>query len=33
MLPVRFAPPAAKYIKKIKDKKLKELYSKAVEQY
>ena len=31
MLPVRFAPPAAKYIKKIKDKKLKELYSKAVD--
>ena len=28
MLPVRFAPPAAKYIKKLKDKKLKELYRK-----
>ena len=31
MLPVRFAPPAAKYIKKLKDKKLKELYRKAVD--
>lgn len=26
MLPVRFDPPAAKYIKKLKDKKLKDLY-------
>lgn len=31
MLPVKFAPPAAKYIKKLKDKKLKELYRKAVD--
>ncbi len=31
MLPVRFAPPVAKYIKKLKDKKLKELYRKAID--
>lgn len=30
MLPVRFAPPAAKYIKKLKDKKLKSLYQEAI---
>lgn len=31
MLPVRFDPPAAKYIKKLKDKKLKSLYQEAVD--
>lgn len=31
MLSVRFDPPAAKYIKKLKDKKLKALYQKAVD--
>ena len=31
MLPVRFEPAAAKYIKKIKDKKLKDLYRKAID--
>jgi mRNA interferase RelE/StbE len=30
MLSVRFAPPAAKYIKKLKDKKLKALFLDAV---
>ena len=32
MLPVRFSPPAAKFIKKLKDKKLKELYRNAVDK-
>lgn len=32
MLPVRFNPPAAKYIKKLKDKKLKKLYQEAVDK-
>ena len=32
MLPVRFDPPAARYIKKLKDKKLKDLYKKAVDE-
>ncbi|MCD8038685.1 MAG: type II toxin-antitoxin system RelE/ParE family toxin [Lachnospiraceae bacterium] len=32
MTEVRFLPPAAKFIKKIKDKKLKSLYQKAVNQ-
>ena len=32
MLPVRFNPPAAKYIKKLKDKKLKRLYQEAVDK-
>lgn len=31
MMQVRFLPPAAKFIKKIKDKKLKELYKTAIE--
>lgn len=31
MADVRFLPPAAKYLKKLKDKKLKELYKKAIE--
>lgn len=31
MTEVRFLPPAAKYIKKLKDKKLKLLYQKAVD--
>lgn len=30
MLQVRFLPPAAKFIKKLKDKKLKELYKKGL---
>ena len=30
MLPVRFNPPAAKYIKKLKDKKLKRLYQRQL---
>ena len=30
MLQVRFLPPAAKFMKKLKDKKLKELYKKAI---
>lgn len=30
MLNVRFLPPAAKFIKKIKDKKLKSLYQEAI---
>lgn len=30
MLPVRFNPPAARYLKKLKDKHLKELYKEAV---
>ncbi len=32
MTEVRFLPPAAKYIKKIKDKKLKLLYQEAVDK-
>ena len=32
MLPVRFDPPAAKYLKKLKDKKLKKLYQDAVDK-
>ena len=32
MLQVRFLPPAAKYIKKIKDKKLKSLYKNAIDK-
>lgn len=32
MLQVRFLPPAAKFISKLKDKKLKELYKKAVDE-
>lgn len=31
MLPVRFDPPAAKFIKKLKDKKLKNLYREAID--
>lgn len=31
MTKVRFLPPAAKFIKKLKDKKLKALYQKAVD--
>lgn len=30
MLQVRFLPPAARFIKKLKDKTLKELYKKAI---
>lgn len=29
---VRFLPPAAKFIKKLKDKKLKELYKIAIDE-
>jgi mRNA-degrading endonuclease RelE of RelBE toxin-antitoxin system len=32
MLQVRFLPPAAKFIKKLKDKKLKDLYKKAIDK-
>jgi mRNA-degrading endonuclease RelE of RelBE toxin-antitoxin system len=32
MLQVRFLPPAAKFIKKLKDKKLKGLYRKAIDE-
>ena len=32
MMQVRFLPPAAKFIKKLKDKKLKELYKKAIDE-
>ena len=32
MAEVRFLPPAAKFLKKIKDKKLKSLYQQAVEK-
>ncbi len=32
MLQVRFLPPAAKFIKKLKDKKLKDLYKKAIDE-
>lgn len=32
MLQVRFLPPAAKFIKNLKDKKLKGLYKKAIDE-
>lgn len=32
MLQVRFLPPAAKFIKKLKDKQLKDLYKKAIDE-
>ncbi len=32
MAKVRFLPPAAKYLKKLKDKKLKKLYQDAVDR-
>lgn len=32
MTEVRFLPPAAKFIKKLKDKKLKMLYQKAIDE-
>lgn len=32
MAEVRFLPPAAKFIKKIKDKKLKTLYQEAIDK-
>lgn len=32
MTEVRFAPPAAKYLKKLKDKKLKTLYREAIDK-
>ena len=32
MTEVRFLPPAAKFLKKIKDKKLKSLYQQAVDK-
>lgn len=32
MLKVIYLPPAAKYLKKLKDKKLKELYKAAIEK-
>lgn len=32
MTEVRFLPPAAKFIKKLKDKKLKKLYQEAVDK-
>lgn len=32
MLPVRFDPPAAKFIKKLKDKNLKKLYQEAIDK-
>lgn len=32
MTEVRFLPPAAKFIKKIKDKKLKSLYQQAIDK-
>lgn len=32
MLDVKFLPPAAKYLKKIKDKKLKDLYKEAIRE-
>lgn len=32
MTEVRFLPPAARYLKKLKDKKLKELYKSAVDE-
>lgn len=33
MMQVRFLPPAAKFIKKLKDKKLKELYKKQLMRF
>lgn len=32
MIPVRFLPPAAKFLKKCKDKKLKELFRIAIDK-
>jgi mRNA-degrading endonuclease RelE of RelBE toxin-antitoxin system len=32
MLQVRFLPPAAKFIKKLKDEKLKSLYQQAIDE-
>ena len=32
MAEVRFLPPAAKYLKKLKDKKLKALYQEAIDK-
>ena len=32
MTEVRFLPPAAKFIKKLKDKKLKAMYQKAIDE-
>jgi len=32
MADVRFLPPAAKYLKKLKDKKLKNLYKEAIDK-
>ena len=32
MTELRFLPPAAKYIKKLKDKKLKLLFKKAIDE-
>lgn len=32
MLQVRFLPPAAKFINKLKDRKLKSLYKKAIDE-
>ena len=32
MAEVRFLPPAAKYLKKLKDKKLKKLYQEAIDE-
>ena len=32
MMQVRFLPPAAKFIKKLKDRKLKSLYKKAIDE-
>lgn len=32
MTDVRFLPPAAKYLKKLKDKKLKTLYQEAIDK-
>lgn len=32
MLQVRFLPPAAKFIKKLKDRKLKSLYKNAIDE-
>ena len=32
MTEVRFLPPAAKFIKKVKDKKLKMLYQEAIDR-
>lgn len=31
MMDVKFSPPAAKYLKKLKDKKLKKLYMDAID--